>query len=78
MNNNLQLQPPRPVRSASAGINIKEIFSQNGVPNHQIYGTSGAVNQGYEHVEEEDGNSIRLTPRNQVSWSNNTQSTNQL
>lgn len=76
INNNNNLQPARPVRSASAGINIKEIFNQNGGPNHQIYGTTAAVNQAYEHVEEEDGNSIRLTPRNQVSWGNNNQ-TNQ-
>lgn len=68
LNNNHQV-PTRPVRSSNAGINIKEIFNTNG--GHQIYGTSGAVNQGYEHVEEDDGNSIRLTPRNQVSWSNN-------
>lgn len=68
LNNNHQV-PTRPVRSSNAGINIKEIFNTNGV--HPIYGTSGAVNQGYEHVEDEDGNSIRLNPRNQVSWSNN-------
>lgn len=68
LNNNHQV-PTRPVRSSNAGINIKEIFNTNGV--HPIYGTSGAVNAGYEHVEEEDGNSIRLTPRNQVSWSQN-------
>lgn len=63
--NNNQV-PTRPVRSSNAGINIKEIFNTNGV--HPIYGTSGQVNQGYEHVEDEDGNSIRLTPRNQVSF----------
>lgn len=68
LNNNHQI-PTRPVRSSNAGINIKEIFNTNGV--HPIYGTSGQINQGYEHVEDEDGNSIRLTPRNQVSWSNN-------
>lgn len=67
LNNNHQI-PLRPVRSSNAGINIKEIFNNGG---HSIYGTSGTINQGYEHVEDEDGNSIRLTPRNQVSWSNN-------
>jgi hypothetical protein len=57
---------------------VKEIFNGNGGPN--IYGTNvaGAVNQGYEHVEEEDGNSIRLTPRNQPSWASNSTSTQRL
>jgi chitin synthase len=63
--------PARPVRSSNVGINVKELFA-NGGPNGGLYGTTGAINQGYEHVEEEDGNSIRLTPRNQVQWSANT------
>jgi len=65
--------PTRPVRSSNAGVNVKELFDLNGGPNQGIYGTTGLVNQAYEHVEEEDGNSIRLTPRNQnqVTWSNN-------
>lgn len=69
LNNNHQV-PTRPVRSSNAGINIKEIFNTNG--GHPIYGAqSGAVNQAYELGEDEDGNSIRMTPRNGVSWSNN-------
>ena len=73
INNNHQV-PNRPVRSSNAGINVKEIFDTNGGPNHQIYGSStGAMNQGYEHViDDDDGNSIRLTPRNQVTWSQQT------
>lgn len=77
--------PSRPVRSSNAGINVKELFNTNGGPNaHNLYGTAqvaavaGAVNQGYEHVEEEDGNSIRLTPRNQSSWASNSTSTQRL
>lgn len=82
LNNNIQLQlPSRPIRSSNAGISVKDIFSNNGGPNHQLYGTTvaGAVNQAYEHVEEEDGNSIRLTPRNQSSsWASNSTSTQRL
>ncbi|XP_070509760.1 chitin synthase chs-2 isoform X6 [Chironomus tepperi] len=76
-NNNLQL-PSRPVRSSNAGMSVKELFNSNGVANHTIYGATGAVNQAYEHVEEEDGNSIRLTPRNQSSWATNSSSTQRL
>lgn len=71
----------RPGRPSLAGsvVNIKDVFDVNGGPGSQIYGTNGgqiygttgAVNQGYEHViEEDDRNSIRLTPRNQVTWNN--------
>ncbi|KAL7036519.1 hypothetical protein ACKWTF_008831 [Chironomus riparius] len=76
-NNNLQL-PSRPVRSSNAGMSVKELFNANGAANHTIYGATGAVNQAYEHVEEEDGNSIRLTPRNQSSWATNSSSTQRL
>lgn len=74
---------PRPGRPSLAGsvVNIKDVFDLNGPPGSQIYGTNGGqiygsaaggtLNQGYEHViEEDDRNSLRLTPRNQVSWSN--------
>lgn len=77
-NNNLQL-PSRPVRSSNAGVNVKELFNVNGgSPHNNLYGTTAAINQAYEHVEEEDGNSIRLTPRNQTSWASNSASTQRL
>lgn len=71
----------RPARPSLAGsvVNIKDVFDINGGAGSQIYGsnggqiygTTGALNQGYEHViEDDERNSIRLTPRNQVSWSN--------
>lgn len=72
----------RPImRPSIAGsvINIKEVFDMNGGPGSQIYGstggqiygTTGNVNQGYEHVlDEEDRNSLRLTPRNPTQWNN--------
>lgn len=71
----------RPLRPSLAGsvVNIKDVFDLNGGPGSQIYGsnggqiygTAGNVNQGYEHViDEDDRNSLRMTPRNQVSWSN--------
>jgi hypothetical protein len=59
-------------------MSVKELFNTNGGVNHTIYGATGAVNQAYEHVEEEDGNSIRLTPRNQPSWATNSSSTQRL
>lgn len=73
LNNNHNV-PLRPVRSSNAGISIKDIFGPNGGP---TYGASGQVNQGYEHVEDEDGNSMRLTPRNQVTWNSGNQTSNQ-
>lgn len=48
----------------------------------QIYGSNGGgtINQGYEHVidEDGDGNSLRLTTRNphQVSWGQNVNGNN--
>uniref|UniRef100_A0A1B0DF64 Uncharacterized protein n=1 Tax=Phlebotomus papatasi TaxID=29031 RepID=A0A1B0DF64_PHLPP len=74
MNNNLGVPPPRNHRTSNAGINVKELFDVNGGPAQPIYGTTtGQVNQAYEPViDEEDRNSLRLTPRNQVSWSNST------
>ncbi|XP_055923356.1 chitin synthase chs-2 isoform X2 [Eupeodes corollae] len=67
--------PIRSGRSSNAGISIKDVFNTNGGLTEQIYGSNGggAINQGYEHVlDEEDGNSVRLTTRNpQVSWGTN-------
>lgn len=68
---------PRPGRPSLAGsvVNIKDVFDLNGGPanSSQIYGSnggqlygaaSGTLNQGYEHVlDEDDRNSLRLTPR---------------
>ncbi|KAJ6636552.1 Chitin synthase chs-2 [Pseudolycoriella hygida] len=67
LNNNLGV-PTRNHRVSNAGgINIKDVFDVNGGP----YGQAGQINQGYEHVvDDEDRNSLRLTPRNQVSWNN--------
>lgn len=62
---------PRPVRSSNAGINVKDIFNTS----HPLYGTSGQVNPAFN--EDEDGNSIRMTARNQASWSQNQMSNNQ-
>lgn len=59
------------MRSSNAGINVKDLFNNGG---HQLYGTSGQVNPGFD--EDDDGNSIRMTARNQVSWSQN-QTSNQ-
>lgn len=59
-------------RISNAGMNIKDVFDPNGGPGG-IYGTTGQLNQAYEPViDEDDGNSLRLTARNQVSWSNST------
>lgn len=70
--NHLNNNPlPRPVRSSNAGINVKDIFNSS----HPIYGTSGQVNQAFD--EDDDGNSIRMTSRNQASWSQNQMSNNQ-
>ncbi|XP_037922524.1 chitin synthase chs-2 isoform X1 [Hermetia illucens] len=64
INNNVNA-PPRKPRTSNAGINIKDVFNTNGT-------VGGQINQGYEHVaEEDDRNSLHLTPRNhQVSWEN--------
>ncbi|XP_059614740.1 chitin synthase chs-2 [Phlebotomus argentipes] len=74
LNNNLGVAPARNHRISNAGINVKDVFDSNGGPGQPIYGTTtGQVNQAYEPViDEEDRNSLRLTPRNQVSWSNST------
>lgn len=69
-------QPMRPHRVSSAvPINVKDVFDVNGGPNSQIYGVSGGVghiNQAYEPVvDEDDRNSLRLSPRNHLhppSW----------
>lgn len=68
LNNNLGA-PVRNHRVSNAGgINIKDVFDVNGGP----YGVAGQINQGYEPVvDDDDRNSLRLTPRNQVSWTNN-------
>jgi len=73
----------RPARPSLAGsvVNIKDVFDMSNGGPHAIYGANpeqqiygvaaGNLNQGYEHVlEEDERNSLRLTPRNQVSWSN--------
>lgn len=62
------MPPPRNHRVSNAGgINIKDVFDVNGGP----YGQAGQINQGYEPVvDDDDRNSLRLTPRNQVSWTN--------
>ncbi|XP_055379222.1 chitin synthase chs-2 isoform X1 [Condylostylus longicornis] len=79
--------PTRNTRTSNAGLSIKDVFSPNGGPG-EIYGTTngsgGQVNQGYEHVlDEEDRNSLRLTPRNpnsssQVSWSSSNNNSGRL
>ncbi|XP_030374774.1 chitin synthase chs-2 isoform X1 [Scaptodrosophila lebanonensis] len=83
LNNNGALPNHRSGRVSNAGISIKDVFNVNGGPVEQIYGSNGGgtINQGYEHVLDEDGdrNSLRLTTRNphpQVSWSQNTSSSN--
>lgn len=64
--------PPRPLRTSNAGVSVKDIFNVNGGPGGDIYGVTGQVNQSYEPViEDDDRNSLRLQPRNQVTWSNN-------
>lgn len=66
--------PLRHQRISNAGINVKDVFDVNGGPAQPVYGVApGQINQAYEPViDEEDGNSLRLTARNQVSWSNST------
>lgn len=59
------IPPVRNHRISNAGMSIKDVFNVNGGPN-QIYGTTGQVNQSYEPgLDEEDRNSLRMTPRNQ-------------
>lgn len=59
---------------------IQTIFNLHSL--QQIYGSNGGgtINQGYEHVidEDGDGNSLRLTTRNphQVSWGQNVNGNN--
>ncbi|XP_034664927.1 chitin synthase chs-2 isoform X2 [Drosophila subobscura] len=81
VNNNGVVPNQRSGRVSNAGISIKDVFNVNGIPPEQIYGSNGGgtINQGYEHVidEDGDGNSLRLTTRNphphpQVSWGQNT------
>uniref|UniRef100_A0A336MER8 chitin synthase n=1 Tax=Culicoides sonorensis TaxID=179676 RepID=A0A336MER8_CULSO len=65
---------------AGSVVNIKDVFDHNGGPGSQIYGSTGGqiygttpgnLNQGYEHVlDEDDRNSLRLTPRNPAQWNN--------
>lgn len=63
--------PARPTRTSNAGVSVKDIFNVNGGPGGDIYGVTGQVNQAYEPViEDDDRNSLRLQPRNQVTWSN--------
>ncbi|KAL7727578.1 hypothetical protein ACLKA6_014930 [Drosophila palustris] len=82
VNNNGAIPNPRSGRVSNAGISIKDVFNVNGGPAEQIYGSNGGgtINQGYEHVIDEDveANSLRLTTRNphQVSWGQNTTGNN--
>ncbi|XP_060649537.1 chitin synthase chs-2 isoform X1 [Drosophila sulfurigaster albostrigata] len=82
VNNNGAVPNQRSGRVSNAGISIKDVFNVNGGPAEQIYGSNGGgtINQGYEHVIDEDGegNSLRLTTRNphQVSWGQNTTGNN--
>ncbi|XP_065368049.1 chitin synthase chs-2 isoform X1 [Calliphora vicina] len=83
LNNNGGIPNVRSGRISNAGINIKDVFNVNGVPAEQIYGSNGGgtINQGYEHVnEEDDGNSLRLTTRNppQVTWGTNSNNTGRM
>lgn len=61
------------MRISNAGVSVKDIFNVNGGPGGggDIYGVTGQLNQAYEPViEDDDRNSLRLQPRNQVTWSN--------
>ncbi|XP_075147009.1 hyaluronan synthase-like protein kkv isoform X1 [Haematobia irritans] len=83
LNNNGGIPNARSGRISNAGISIKDVFNVNGGPGEQIYGSNGGgtINQGYEHVtEEDDVNSLRLTTRNppQVTWGTNSNSTGRL
>lgn len=78
LNNNLGL-PVRNMRTSNAGMSVKDVFDPNGgLPASaaaQIYGHTAAAGQSnlaYEPISDDEGrNSLRLNPRNQVSWSNN-------
>lgn len=78
VNNNLGL-PVRNTRTSNAGISVKDVFDPNGGPAgssasnvSQIYGvTSGIVGQTNVSYEDDDGNTMHMSPRNQVSWGNN-------
>ncbi|XP_062565710.1 chitin synthase chs-2 isoform X3 [Armigeres subalbatus] len=71
VNNTNNNAPQRPLRTSNAGVSVKDIFNVNGGPGGDIYGVTGQVNQAYEPViEDDDRNSLRLQPRNQVTWSN--------
>lgn len=55
-------------------MSVKDVFDVNGGPASQIYGQTGQLNQAYEPVvDDDDRNSLRLTARNpvQVSWNTN-------
>lgn len=71
LNNNLGL-PIRNVRTSNAGMSIKDVFDPNGGPTSQIYGQAGQANLAYEQgIDDDVQSSLRMNPRNQVSWSNN-------
>ncbi|KAI8045394.1 hypothetical protein M5D96_001574 [Drosophila gunungcola] len=57
INNNGALPNQRSGRVSNAGISIKDVFNVNGGAAEQIYGSNGGgtINQGYEHVIDEDG-----------------------
>ncbi|KAL9891261.1 hyaluronan synthase-like protein kkv isoform 2-T2 [Glossina fuscipes fuscipes] len=81
LNNNGGIPNHRSGRISIAS--AKDVFNVNGLPSEQIYGSNGGgtINQGYEHVnEEDDANSLRLTTRtpNHVTWGNNTSNTGRL
>lgn len=68
------------MRSSNAGMSVKDVFDPNGglppAAAAAIYGhtaaTAGQSNLAYEPISDDEGrNSLRLNPRNQVSWSNN-------
>lgn len=72
MNNNAGL-PLRPLRVSNAGVSVKDVFDANGGPAQSVYGQTGQLNQAYEPViDEEDSTSLRLAPREHVSWSTKT------
>lgn len=71
--------PVRNARTSNAGISIQNVFNPNGglsTAGSQIYGHTGQTNATYEDedvgadVEGGGGSSLRMNPRNQVSWSN--------
>ena len=57
--------------SNAGGINIKDVFDVNGGLSTVYSQSGGQINQGYEPVvDDDDRNSLRLTPRNQT-WNGN-------